>query len=298
MTRTDSASFRTFVAEALTQNPDTPTAELLTLARGQGYRGGKTAFYALVARMRGLGARRAEVEPRAGEICEHDVGEAIVSFDGVRRRVYFLASRLAYSRWLTVSLMSEETPEAVARAMLEAYAALGGLPMLARFARARVVALPSQPRPEWSLGFAYFAAELGIGLEICERASRAQAALSRSVRDGFFRDPDLARGEDLELRLEAWLEQLNVRTPIPGRDVTAATLFAEERRRLRPLPVTAGELLFRRVATVAPGGAVIDGKNVYNVPASAAGSVATLMLAPHEVHVIAGEFAVTHPRAR
>jgi hypothetical protein len=250
MTSTVAASFRTFVLHALACDSRAKTAELLAAARRAGYSGGKTAFYELVAALRGAG--RVEIEPRAGEICDHDIGDAIVVLGGARRRVRYLASRLAYSQWLAVSVVAEETPEAIARAMLEAYASFGGMPMLARFARARVVARPAAPRPEWSISFACFAADLGVGIEIPDRSVRAQCSLSRCVRDEFFRDLALSTADELTPRLAAWTEHVNVQTFLPKHDVTAATLFVEEQRRLRPLPVTADALVFRRLSSVRP----------------------------------------------
>lgn len=46
------APFRGFVASVLRSLPDVPTCEVLDLARQRGYRGGKTAFYDMVARLR------------------------------------------------------------------------------------------------------------------------------------------------------------------------------------------------------------------------------------------------------
>jgi hypothetical protein len=46
------APYREFVAAQLDARPSAPTTELLDLARKQGYVGGKSAFYAMVARLR------------------------------------------------------------------------------------------------------------------------------------------------------------------------------------------------------------------------------------------------------
>jgi len=46
------APFRGFVSGILGSLPDAPTCEILDLARRRGYRGGKSAFYDLVARLR------------------------------------------------------------------------------------------------------------------------------------------------------------------------------------------------------------------------------------------------------
>jgi hypothetical protein len=44
--------FRALVTSALVENPGALTTQILALARQQGYAGGKSAFYALVKRLR------------------------------------------------------------------------------------------------------------------------------------------------------------------------------------------------------------------------------------------------------
>lgn len=47
-----------------------------------------------------------------GEFSQHDFGQIDVRFlDGSTRRVHSLASRLKYSRWVQVSLVSNEQVE-------------------------------------------------------------------------------------------------------------------------------------------------------------------------------------------
>jgi hypothetical protein len=53
-----SAPYRDVVAKFLAERPSVTTTELLKLARENGYGGGKSAFFAMVARVRSRGDRR------------------------------------------------------------------------------------------------------------------------------------------------------------------------------------------------------------------------------------------------
>jgi hypothetical protein len=98
--------FRKFIVALLEETPDLPSLEILRRIREAGYRGGKTALYALVASL-----RPKEVKPLIrfeglpGEFSQHDFGQLEVAFlDGSIRRIRFFASRLKYSRFMRVSL--------------------------------------------------------------------------------------------------------------------------------------------------------------------------------------------------
>ena len=57
------------------------------------------------------------------------------------RAVHFFASRLKYSRWVQVSLVDNERVEALVRAMVDHFAAWGGVPLLSVFDRPKTIAL-------------------------------------------------------------------------------------------------------------------------------------------------------------
>jgi transposase len=77
-----------------------------------------------------------------GEFSQHGFGEVDVEFgNGTARRVHFFVSRLKYSRWAQVSLVEDERVEALVRSLVDHFAAMGGLPLLAVFDRPKTVAL-------------------------------------------------------------------------------------------------------------------------------------------------------------
>jgi transposase len=164
--------FRAFLVGELAKEPAVMALELLRRAQMQGYAGGKSALYALVRELRPEKPRPiVRFEGLAGEFSQHDFGHVDVRFiDGSDRRVHFFASRLKYSRWVQVSLVSDERVESLVRAMVDHFAAWGGLPLLAVFDRPKTIALKWTREgqvTEWNPTFAGVALDLGLGVELC-----------------------------------------------------------------------------------------------------------------------------------
>ncbi len=146
--------------------------EVLRRARLDGYQGGKSALYALVSSLRPRPVRpMVRFEGLPGEFSQHDFGEVDVRFlDGSERRVHFFASRLKYSRWAQVSLVEHERVEALVRALVDHFEAMGGCPLVAVFDRPKTVALAWRRDgvvTEWNPTFAGVVLDLGIGIEVC-----------------------------------------------------------------------------------------------------------------------------------
>jgi transposase len=79
--------------------------ELLRRAREAGYRGGKSALYALVRRLRPAAPPVPVVrfEGAPGEFSQHDFGQVTVHYRaGASAKVHFFASRLKWSRFAHV----------------------------------------------------------------------------------------------------------------------------------------------------------------------------------------------------
>ena len=68
-----------------------------------------------------------------GEFSQHDFGEVEVRYQDDRTEtVHFFASRLEYSRWVEVTLVSDERVESLVRALVDHLAAFGGVPLASR----------------------------------------------------------------------------------------------------------------------------------------------------------------------
>ena len=164
--------FRPLLVGELAKQPDVLAVELLRRAQLAGYAGGKSALYELIKALRPERPRPlVRFEGLPGEFSQHDFGEVDVRYlDGTSRRVHFFASRLKYSRWVQVSLVADERVESLVRALVDHFAAMGGIPLLAVFDRPKTVALKwdRQGRvTEWNSTFAGVALDLGLGIELC-----------------------------------------------------------------------------------------------------------------------------------
>ena len=119
-----SAPFTERVRKWLAEDDGLPTQELLRRARDAGYRGSKTAFYALVAGVRPPKATPVvRFEGLPGEFSQHDFGQVDITFvDGRKKRVHFFASRLKYSRFVRVTLVENERVETIVRSLARDFA--------------------------------------------------------------------------------------------------------------------------------------------------------------------------------
>ena len=236
--------FREKVVALVAEKPPLLSVEILRRVRLDGYRGGKSALYALVATLRPKEARAmVRFEGLPGEFCQHDFGEVKVGFlDGTVRTVQFLASRLKYSRWAVVSLVDDQGVETLVRRLLEHYLAMGGVPLLAVFDRPKTVALAWRKDgqvTEWNPTFAAVMLELGVGVELCWPASPEQKGAIENlvgwVKGSFFKQRRFLDEQDLREQLAQWLHETNESRPSRATGVIPAVRLAEERPRLRPL---------------------------------------------------------------
>jgi transposase len=297
--------FRGFLAELLAQEPALLGVELLRRAKLKGYSGGKTALYELVRTLRPRPVRPlVRFEGLPGEFSQHDFGEVDVHFlDGTRRRIHFFASRLKYSRWVQVTLVPDESAETLARTLVDHFAAIGGIPLLAVFDRPKTIALhwtKDGRVTEWNPLFAGVALDLGLGIELCWPASPGQKGSIENlvgwVKGSFFKQRRFLDAADLRAQLAEWHVEVNTQRPNRATGVIPAGRLAEERPRLRPLKVTPAELALRIPVVVGPTATVLHATHTYSMPPDAIGVAGTLFLYRDRVRIVAGRFAAVHPR--
>jgi transposase len=297
--------FRGFAVAELTREPDLLAVELLRRARAAGYTGGKSALYEMVKQLRPERPRPiVRFEGLPGEFSQHDFGHVIVRFlDGSKRRFHFFASRLKFSRWTEVSLVVDERAESLVRALVDHFAAWGGLPLLAVFDRPKTIAL-SWSRDgqvtEWNPTFAGVALDLGVGVELCWPHSPEQKGSVENlvgwVKGSFFKQRRFLDEEDLRRQLAEWLTEVNTVRPSRATRVIPAERLAQERPRLRPLRVPPADLALRVPVFVGPTGYVAyDGRD-YSMPPDAIGIAGTLYLYRDKVRIVVGRFEAIHQR--
>jgi transposase len=285
--------------------PDVLAVELLRRAKLKGYTGGKSALYELVKELRPERPRPiVRFEGLAGEFSQHDFGHVDVRYlDGRLERVHFFASRLKYSRWVQVSLVENEQVEALVRAMVDHFAAWGGVPLVSVFDRPKTIALKWTKDgvvTEWNATFAGVALDLGVGVELCWPYSPEQKGAVENlvgwVKGSFFKQRRFVDEADLHQQLTEWHDDVNTKRPSRATRVIPAVRLSDERPRLRPLRVAPADLALRIPLTVGPTGYVVHDTHPYSMPPEALGLPCTLWLYRDRVKIVAGRHVAEHDR--
>jgi transposase len=299
------ATFRKQVVDILKEEPDLASLEILRRVREAGYRGGKTALYAVAASLRPKSAKPlVRFEGLPGEFSQHDFGEVVVQFlDGTRQRIHFFASRLKYSRVVRVSLVKDETVETLVRTLAEHLASWGGRPLLCVFDRPKTIALKWRKNGEvieWNSTFAYATLEMGVGVELCwpYRAQEKGSVenLVGFVKSSFFKVRRFYDPQDMEQQRQEWERDVNEQRPCRATGIIPAVRLAEEAPRLRPLKVQPADLALRIPIFVGPTGTVVYEGHAYSMPPDAISMSGTLYLYAQRVCIVAGRFEAEHPR--
>jgi hypothetical protein len=104
----------------LTEDRRLPGVEVLHRARAAGYRGGKSALYELLRRLRPVpSVPVVRFEGVPGEFSQHDFGDVSVRYvTGTTERLRFFASRLKWSRFAHIVVVPDQRVEALVRALL------------------------------------------------------------------------------------------------------------------------------------------------------------------------------------
>jgi transposase len=297
--------FRKLVATILEVKPDLPSLEILRRVREAGYRGGKTALYALVASLRPKDIKPlVRFEGLPGEFSQHDFGQVDVEFlSGSTCRIHFFASRLKYSRYIRVSVVQDETVESLVRNLAEHLYSWGGVPLMCVFDRPKTVALKWRRNgevTEWNPVFAYATLEMGIGVELCwpyrPQEKGTVENLVGFVKSSFFKVRRFHDQEDLHQQLLDWHREVNQERPCRATGVLPAVRLTEEALRFRPLKVRPEDLALRIPVYVGPTGTVLHDGHPYSMPPEAISMPGTLYLYADRLRIVAGRHEVLHPR--
>jgi transposase len=297
--------FRAVITEILVREPDLLSVEILRRAKLNGYAGGKTALYDLIRALRPKTIRPlVRFEGLPGEFSQHDFGQVEVRFlDDQRQRVHFFASRLKYSRWVEVTIVPDEQTETLVRTLVDHFAAIGGIPLLAVFDRPKTVALKwgqNGQVTEWNPIFAGVALDLRLGIEVCWPASPKQKGSIENlvgwVKGSFFKQRRFVDAADLLTQLAEWRTEVNTARPCRATRIIPAVRLAEERSRLRALRIAPADLALRLPVVVGPTAEVLHETHPYSMPPDAIGIPGTLFLYRDRVRIVAGRFEAVHQR--
>jgi hypothetical protein len=189
------------------------------------------------------------------------------------------------------------------RTLVDHFAAMGGVPLLAVFDRPRTVAIAwgkDGTVTQWNETFAHVMLELGVGIEVCWPGRGNQKGAVENlvgwVKGSFFKARRFHDEEDLQAQLAAWHVEVNRERPSRATGVVPAERLAEERPRLRPLKVAPADLALRFPVYVGPTATVLHDTHLYSMPPGAIGIAGTLFLYRDRVRIVAGGFEATHRR--
>ncbi len=296
-------SFEDTVRAILSTDGDLPTVEVLRRLREKGYAGGKNPVYRLARRLRRIVTPpMVRFEGLVGEFCQNDFGHVRVRYDsGTEELLHFFASRLKWSRWVHVELVPNEQVEALVRALLTAFDSFGGVPLACVFDNPKTVVISRQGGAiQWNDTFAQVALDYRFGPELCTpRRGQEKGSVENLVgfvKNGFFKVRRFHDRVDLDAQLAQWHHEVNEVRPCRATGVPPSARIAEERRRLRPLPIPSAEYALRFPVRVGPTGWVTFHGVRYSMPAETIGVSATLFLYRDRVRIMTDRHDVSHPR--
>lgn len=299
------AAWTETIAGWLHEERDLPSGEIVRrLREDHRYRGGKSAVYELVRRLRPAPSTPlVRFEGVAGEFSQHDFGMVTVRFTGgATARLRFFASRLKWSRFVHVTLVPNEREEALVRGLLQAFEAFGGVPLVTVWDNPKTVVLQRKgDLIVWNPIFGQVALDYRFAPELCRpRAGQQKGAVENLVgwvKKSFFTCRRFHDHADLERQLGDWLRVVNTERPSRATGIIPAVRLADERARLRPLPIPARDYALKHAVIVTARARVTHAGHEYSMPPATIGQAATLHLYEDRVEILtkAGEL-IRHPR--
>jgi transposase len=239
------APWAALVESWLQEDHGLPGVEILRrLGDEHGYRGGKSAVYQLVRRLRPSSvAPLVRFEGVPGEFSQHDFGQVDVRYtSGQSERIRFFASRLKWSRVVHVVLVPDEREEALVRGLLDAFEVFGGIPLVTVWDNPKTVVI-SRKREliVWNSIFGQVALDYRFAPELCwPRSGQQKGAVENLVgwvKGSFFKCRRFHDRADLEAQLAQWLLEVNTRGPSRATGIIPSVRLEQERLRLRALPI-------------------------------------------------------------
>src|SRR5436190_447482 len=223
--------------------------------------------------------------------------------EAFRPLVAELLTREPDVRSVEVSLVPDEQAETLVRALVDHFAAIGGIPLLAVFDRPKTVALKwgrDGQVTEWNALFAGVALDLGLGIEVCWPSSPRQKGSIENlvgwVKGSFFKQRRFFDDADLLAQLAEWQTEVNTQRPCRATHIIPAVRLEEERPRLRAVKIAPQDLALRVPVVVGPTAAVLHDTHPYSMAPDAIGIPGTLFLYRDRVRIVAGRFEAVHQR--
>ncbi len=298
--------FKEEIERLLRSDHRMPATRIRELIAELGYEGGKTILDDHLREVRPRFAPRRTYQRtvyRPAEICQFDLWEPRAEIPvghGQTRRGWVVTSALGFSRAGAGALIFAKQAPDILWGMGRCLAKLGALPETAVWDREAAIAPKGKPTE----AFATFCGALPLGWSICEAADpESKGILERShrfLRSNFEPGRSFASPEHFQASLDEWFEnRANTRLHRGIRAVPAERL-AEERERMRPLPVQMPDTDRRFVMRVAQQPYLRFDTNDYSLDPRAAGRRVEVRVSQRKLTAIelgTGALVASHQRS-
>ena len=296
--------FRDWICEQLQADPAIQSRRLRELASELGYVGGKSIFddYVREVRPRFVQPRTFQrTIYRPGELVQCDLWEPrdhVAVGHGQTRRGWVVTCEACWSRAIAGTLIFSKQAPDILWALGRNLQLLGALPEKLVWDREAAVAAGGRPTD----AFASFCGQLEIGWVILAvRDPQAKGVLERShrfMRTNFEPGRRFANHLDFQAQLDAWTQNANARVHRSIRAVPAERL-AQERERMRPLPIRMPDCDRRQVLRVPAQPLIRVDRNDYSIDPAFAGRRVEIRVSQTHVSAVVldtGELAAHHRR--
>src|SRR5256886_6717760 len=258
---------------------------MLQLARAHPehpYRGGETAFYDYVRKVR----RARKQTPRnlalrfegvPGEFLQIDWGEVRnVAFtkEGMEPQTrYFFAARLKHSRYMYVSFHTDMREETLLRCLIGCFTEIDGVPwvVVTDNMKTAVLGRNEHHEPIWNPAYQKLAVEFTFHPEACAPASGNQKGavenLVKFVKGNFIMGRTFHDDADLAQQCQQWLSHVNTQRNSDATGQLPVAVPAHEQPHFGTLPDVAQDYGFYDCVIVSREGLVAIWTNRYSVPA-------------------------------
>jgi transposase len=296
-----------FIRQTLEKFPTLTASRLYVMVHGRGYRGSVDHFRHLVAHHRPRPKAEAYLRLRTlpGEQAQVDWGHfGHLQIGRARRPLMAFVMVLSYSRQIFLRFCLDARMENFLRGHVAAFTAWQGVPRVLLYDNLKSAVLERQGAAiRFHPGLLSFAGHYRyeprpVAVARGNEKGRVERAI-RYVRDSFFAARDFKDLADLNAQAEAWCLGLAADRRCPeDHSHSVREVFAEEQKRLLPLPDTPAPLFEVETVSVGKTPYVRFDRNDYSIPHSHVRRVLTVFAEPHEVRIVEGaQVLACHPRS-
>lgn len=285
------------IRQTLETFPTLTASRLFAMVHERGYRGSPDHFRHLIALHRPRRPAEAYLRLRSlpGEQAQVDWGHfGHLQIGRARRPLMAFVMVLSHSRQIFLRFFPDARMESFLRGHLGAFTAWGGVPRVLLYDNLKSAVLERRGDAiRFHPGLVAFAGQYRfeprpVAVARGNEKGRVERAIGY-VRGAFFAARRFSDIDDLNAQAEDWCRGLAADRRCPGEpDRTVRAVFADEAKRLLPLPDTPAPLLERVAVRVGKTPYVRFDLNDYSVPHTHVRRTLTVLADTHEVRIVDG----------